>query len=116
VSATLERWELEALAERRLPKTPRRRLSMVPVDPSSVVALVGALRGAFPPGSVFLLEESGVQPRRLLLGTADPPPVDLAELVARLGPCMPGCAGLSLLRLSSEEATGLRRAGIAPLP
>ncbi len=115
VSAALERWELEALAEGRLPKGPRRRLSMVAADPDSIRALIGALRDSFPAESVFVLEESDLQPRRLLLGTVHPPPVDLEELVAQLGPCLPGGEGLSLLRLTPEEAMELRGAGIEPL-
>lgn len=115
VSAALERWELEALAEGRPPKARRRRLSMTPADPDSIRPLLGALREIFPPGSVFVLEESGAQPRRLLLGTVARPPVAPVELQARLAPCLPGGAGVSLLRLSPEDASELRRAGVRPL-
>lgn len=65
--------------------------------------------------SVFLLEEGAVTPRRLLLGIVGPPPVVQAELVAQLRPCLPGGEGVSLLRLSPDEATELRRSGVEPL-
>lgn len=116
VSAALERWELEALAERRIPQTPRRRLSMVPADPESIRAVLGALTEVFPAGSVFVLEENGARPRRLLLGTVGPPPVGPAELEALLTPCLAGGEGVSLLRLSPGDESELRQAGIEPLP
>lgn len=116
VGAVLERWELEALAGGRLPNPPRRRLSMLPADPSSIGPLADALREVFPARSVFVLEETGAQPRRLLLGMVAPPPVTPGELAARLGPSLPGGEGLSLLRLSTEEASTLQRAGVEPMP
>jgi len=116
VSATLERWELEALAEGRIPTAPRRKLSMRPVEPGSLPGLVGALGEMFSPRSVFLLEEDAGGARRLLLGMTAPPPIAVDELADRLGGVLPGGEGVSLLRLTEKEADELQRAGVRRLP
>ena len=117
VAVTLDRWELEALADGRLPDVPRRELSLSPVDPASVPGMGAALDEIFAPGTVFLLEEkeSG-DALRLLLGMVAPPPVAVGELADRLRNCLPGGEGLSLLRLTRSETDELRRAGVRALP
>jgi len=117
VAATLERWELEALAEGQVPRARRRALSMSPADPETVPGLVGVLAETFSAGSVFLLEEEEQgDARRLYLGLTLPPPIDIGELAGRLSAFVPRGDGVSLLRLTAEEAQELQAAGVPSLP
>ncbi len=115
VSATLERWELEALSGGRIPRVPRRRLTMSPVGADVVPGLAEVLEQVFPARSVLLLEERSDE-EHLLLGLVHPPPIALAELTARLEALRPGGRRVSLLRLTADEADELIRAGVEPLP
>lgn len=116
VSAGLERSELEALADARMPELPNRKLAMRPVAPESVPGLVGSLGDVFAPGSVFLLEEGAGEASLLRVALVDPPPLPPAQIAARVRPHLAHGQALSLMRLSEAEAGELRHAGVRPLP
>lgn len=117
VSATLERWEVEALAEGRSPSSPeaaRAQTRLSEVTESLASDLAPAVGAAFPAEPVFVLEEHDGNRRHLVLACASGPSVSADEIRSRLRPHV-GSARVSVLRLSEAEARSLERAGIGGL-
>ena len=116
VSATLERWELRALARGERPDANRSLLSMSPVAREQAPpGLLGALADDFGRQPVFLMEERDGRRRHLILGCVSPPPASPEELRERLRPHIAPNDRLSVLRLSPAEAEQLGDAGLRPL-
>ncbi len=89
VSATLERWELEALADGRSPRsalTPRPPLTMSAIPRKPAAAVESVLRTAVAGAPVFALQERGDGRRHLVLACAGGPALSEEEMRRRLGP------------------------------
>lgn len=114
VSATLDRWELEALADGRIPGPggqPHCPLTMSALSSELPGTVEAVLRSAFASAPVFLLEERTDGRRHLVLGSVAASAVPMEDLRGHLAPFV-GDDRVSVLRLSPTEAAELERVGV----
>lgn len=114
VSATLDRWELEAFADGRIPGSGGQRhypVSMSALSSELSATVETVLRAAFATVPVFLLEERTDGRRHLVFGSVAASGVSVEDLRRDLAPLI-GDDRVSVLRLSPAEAAELERVGV----